>query len=65
MPWEMPIPRFGLALFPRNRFGGPPPPAPMHFDTLQDAYEERQRHPECAFEIRDHYDDERIVGQGY
>jgi hypothetical protein len=61
----MPIPRYGLALFPRSRFGGAAAPEPMYFDSLEAAFEEHLRHPDCAFEIRDHHDDERIVGQGY
>jgi hypothetical protein len=61
----MPIERYGLALYPRNRFGGARLPPPMRFDSLEEADEERRRHPECGFEIRDYDDDERIVRQGY
>ncbi len=61
----MPTERYSLALFPRLRRGADLLPEPMYFDNLGDAVDERRRHPDCAFEIRDHDDDLRIVDQGY
>ncbi len=45
-------------LFPRSRepaFSG------GHFETLAEALATALKYPDCAYEVRDHSDDDRVV----
>jgi hypothetical protein len=50
--------RYDLRLFPRS---GEPPFSGGHFETLAEALAVALQYPECAYEVRDHSDDGKVV----
>jgi hypothetical protein len=50
--------RYGLMLFPRS---SDPPFSGGQFETLAEALAVALEYPDCAYEVRDHTDGDRIV----